>query len=518
MNRLLLISALALGSFSVACSNNGPAAPAATGGFTNASLKGTYAFTMSGSQNDGIGTPIMRVGSFIADGNGGITGAVEDVNITTNGTGLASFVQFEGAPNSSYTIAQNGLGTVTLANASNTVPLKLAISLSTATSGLVVQIDGSSTASGSFQLQNLSNSFSPAFAFDFSGIDLNPNSMASVSIVGQLRTNTANLVSGGAFDLNDGATLASLQPILQGNLQMDSTNASFGRGSFQLNGNLFNFYMIDANHLVCIESDGVFATMGSATGQSGVPTAASQLAGSFVYEVGGAALANTGIFGAISRGGRFTFDGNSAFTNFQVDQNYNGTHMTFPAPGNSLSNVSVTIDAGGSGRGTLAFTDTHSGAIFNYVFYMSSASQGVIQDTSFDDVADGSINLQSGTFTPASLAGNYIVNWSGFNGNLGFEEDFVGQFALASATTSNISGTVDYTELGNSQVFLNSGIAGALTLSGDGTGAGASANTITMQAGGITFHFNAYILDGNEVLLFGTDSSRVVLGIATRQP
>jgi hypothetical protein len=518
MNRLLLISALVLGTFTAACGNNGPAAPPPTGGFTTSSLKGTYAFSMSGSQNDGFGTPIMRVGSFIADGNGGITGAVEDVNITTNGTGLASFVQFEGAPSSSYTISQNGLGTVTLADASNPVPLKLAIVLSTATSGYLVQIDGTSTASGFFQLQSLSNSFNPAFAFDFSGLDLNPNSLANVSIVGQLKTNTSNLVSGGTFDLNDGASLSSLQPILQGSLQMDGTNASFGRGSFQLNSNLFNFYMIDSNHLLCIESDGVFATVGSATGQSAVPTAVSGLAGSFVYEVGGSALANTGIFGALSRGGRFTFDGNTTFTNFQADQNYNGTHLTFPATGNTLSNVAITIDPAGSGRGTLTFTDTHTGAIFNYVFYLSSASQGFIQDTSFDDVADGSINLQSGTFTSSSLAGNYIVNWSGFNGNLGFEEDFVGQYALASATTNNISGTVDYTELGSNQVFLNSGIAGTLTLSGDGTGAGASANTVTMQAGGITFHFNAYLLDSNNVLLFGTDSSRVVLGTATRQP
>src|SRR5207245_6360617 len=97
----------------------------------------------------------------------------------------------------------------------------------------------------------------------------------------------------------------------------------------------------------------------------------------------------------------------------------------------------------------LGFTDVTSGDVFSYVFYLTSASGGFIQDTSSAVVADGSLSLQTGTFTAASLAGNYIANWSGVSGKNGFEEDFNAQFALSNATSNNITGVVDYTELAN---------------------------------------------------------------------
>ena len=63
---------------------------------------------------------------------------------------------------------------------------------------------------------------------------------------------------------------------------------------------------------------------------------------------------------------------------------------------------------------------------FVFIFYMASPTQGFIQDNSANIVADGSITAQSGTFSAASLAGNFAINWSGVNLVNGFEEDFVG--------------------------------------------------------------------------------------------
>jgi hypothetical protein len=182
--------------------------------------------------------------------------------------------------------------------------------------------------------------------------------------------------------------------------------------------------------------------------------------------------------------------------------------------------VTFTIDSAGSGRGTLGFTDVTSGDVFSYVFYLTSANGGFIQDTSSGVVADGSLSFQSGTFIAASLAGNYIANWSGVNARNAFEEDFNAQVALTSAASNNITGVVDYTELANSSnpIVIGAGVAGTLTLNGNGTLGGSMANTVTLQAGGQTFHFSAYLISNNTILLIGTDSNHVVLGIMLRQP
>src|SRR5690242_7122634 len=72
-----LLLAVALASFAAACSSGGssfPTPPPPTGKFSNASLKGTYAFSMSGTDaSANIGAFIARVGSFVADGSGGIS-------------------------------------------------------------------------------------------------------------------------------------------------------------------------------------------------------------------------------------------------------------------------------------------------------------------------------------------------------------------------------------------------------------------------------------------------------------
>ena len=82
MKRLALVVTAAISSFAAACSGGGApsAPPPPAGNFSNASLKGTYAFSMSGTDAGlNFGAFIARVGSFTADGNGNITAALEDV-------------------------------------------------------------------------------------------------------------------------------------------------------------------------------------------------------------------------------------------------------------------------------------------------------------------------------------------------------------------------------------------------------------------------------------------------------
>ena len=73
MNRLALMVTLCVAVFTVACGGSGsvPIPPPPTGGFSNTSLKGLYAFSMSGT-DAATGEFFARVGSFSADGNGGV--------------------------------------------------------------------------------------------------------------------------------------------------------------------------------------------------------------------------------------------------------------------------------------------------------------------------------------------------------------------------------------------------------------------------------------------------------------
>jgi hypothetical protein len=533
VKRVFIASSLALGLYAAACGGgNSTVTPTPTptptpqGSYSLASLNGTYAFSMSGTDNT-QGLAISRIGSFHADGQGNITMAIEDVN----DAGSFSTFNFTAAPASNYTMTSNGRGVLTLSHPDVVNPsladnFTFSIALDSTSGGLMIETDGSSTMSGNFRLQSISSTFATAYAFDVSGVDL--GNSTSVSFIGQFTTNGVSGVTGGEMDVNDGASPTGVIALQPGTITLDATNFSnFGRGtmtlSTTLNSQLLNlsyvFYVVDGSHLVLVENDTVAATSGSATAQTAVPTTVAAFPGSFVFAVGGAAISQ-GVFGSLSRAGRFTSDANGNITNLSVDEDFSGGVNAFPKIG-GFSNVTLTIDAAGTGRGTLNFTDVTRNQPFQYVFYMASVTQGFIQDDSPNVVADGSITAQSGTFTAASIAGSYAINWSGVNLANGFEEDFVGVIPVSSASSNNISGGVlDFTELGDGKIFTGIPVNGLLTLQGDGTLGGAQGNALqltTSQTPSTTFNFRAYVVNPNTIILVGVDSSRVVIGTAVRQ-
>lgn len=536
-NRLWLAGALFVGLFSTACGGGGGITttpppnpgPGPQGNFSVASLNGTYAFSMSGLDNSATffnGSPISRIGSFHADGQGNITMAIEDVN---DGGSFSTF-NFTAAPASRYTMSSDGKGVLTLshpdaANASVTDTFTFSIVLNSTGGGLMIETDGSSTMSGNFHLQNITTTFAPAYAFDFSGIDLATGS--SASFIGQFTTNGVSGVTGGTMDVNDDASPSGPITLQPGAIALDPTNFSnFGRGTMTLNTTInsqvvnlsYVFYVVDASHINFVENDTAAATVGSAIAQINVPTNISALAGSFVFAEGGGAF-GSGTFGPLTRAGRFTADANGALTNVSLDENFIGGVNAFPK--STFSNVSFTIDPAGAGRGTLKFTDVTKNQPFVFIFYLASATQGFIQDNSANIVADGSLTAQSGTFTAASLAGDYAINWSGANLSNGFEEDFVGVIPISNAASNNISnGVVDYTELGDGKIFTDVSVNGLLALQGDGTLGGAQGNAFqltTVQTVTSTFNFRAYLLDNNTFLFVGVDNGRTVIGTAIRQ-
>jgi hypothetical protein len=497
--------------------------PPPAGNFSDASLKGQYAFSMSGV--DLTGAYFARVGSFTADGAGNITAGLEDV-LDLGLQQAPLLVSFTGG---NYQIQANGRGLVVL-QAAGSGGLQLSMMMQSTSSGFVVETDLNATSSGSFNLQTSSDFSASALAnpyvFDFSGVSFATNNVAPISMIGQIQADGNGTITGGVMDTNDGNLTApsGATAVAPGTYQMDSSGngTNFGRGTMTFNGRSFAFYIVDATHIKVLEEDALGGTSGDALKQAGpVPAQNSEFTGSFVYLVGGASV--TGKQGPVVRAARFTADGNGGLGTISLDDNKDGSY-THISQGSNISAASYVIDTAnaGSGRGTFTFTDSRAG-MFVDVFYMISPTQAFVQETTAGIIGDGPFYAQTaGPFTLSGSAGNYVFDWNGVG--LGsstaapFEEDFLGQYALSSATSNNIAGVTDYVELGlsSNKLFADVGLGGTLTINGDGT----ANNLYKFVLGGspsVTVNFQAYFANPETVLLVCSDRTRTTAGQVKQQ-
>ncbi|MGB9467205.1 MAG: hypothetical protein WBR10_19015, partial [Candidatus Acidiferrum sp.] len=235
-----------------------PPPPVAT--FSNSDLQGQYAFSMTGtdaSTNNLV--PFTRVGSFIADGKGGILGGAEDINIFGSGSNEFNF------SGGGYTINGDGSGTLTLNDSSGT--LTFSVTMTSSNSGYLIDLptDFLSAGNGSFVKQNTPSfqvsGVSGNYAFDLSGID--PN-QAPESVVGQLVGQPTSSILGqfsGFADDNDGATInggVAGAAAISGSYAPDSLQvsdlANFGRGVFTIGGIKGVFYIVGPNQVKLMET------------------------------------------------------------------------------------------------------------------------------------------------------------------------------------------------------------------------------------------------------------------------
>jgi hypothetical protein len=521
VKRLLLFAAVAFASFTAACGGGGstPPPPPPVGNFSNASLKGQYAFSMSGEDlNQAF---IARVGSFIADGAGNITMGLEDVNSVAG----VNQVSFTGG---TYAIQPNGRGILTLSNAVSS--LQLSITLISNTKGFMIQTDFNATSSGNFNLQSpgaFSNpGISGKYIFDVSGVDANVPAFP-ISIVGQIQTDGSGNVQGGTMDVNDGAATgpsgALAVPKSPYAVDNNTNGTTFGRGTIILNGINFVFYIVDNTRFRMMEIDNG-ATLGDATLQSGtIAMLSSGFTGSFAFLVGGSSVLGT--MGPLTRAGRFTADGSGNLNAVFLDtNNFGSRHSTTPS---NISTASYAIDTTttvvGSGRGTLTMKDSGLTDSFNFVFYLISPTQAVIQDTSNGVIADGSVLAQAAGPLTFPTSGNFAFNWSGIilssSNTIQFEEDFVGQYSPGSPGANGFNGAMDFEELGSSgkNLFTNVPITVSTSINLDGTGPN-SYRVVTGNSPSTTFSYRAYIVDQNTVFLMGFDGNQVIAGTVSAQP
>ncbi len=514
MSRRVLLASLLLASLSAACGGGGNIVvgnpPPPTGNFSNASLNGQYAFSMTGTEICANQSSFFgRIGSITADGNGHITGGVEDVNTCTG----VSTLQFT---NSSYSIAADGRGTLTLTNSTGTT--NYSFTLSTTSAGYIIQTDPGATAGGSFQKQNPAafsiTQFAGDYVLDFSGVSANVPPQPE-SIVGRFTADGGGGISSGQFDKNQGGTPTG--PFLfTGSYLPGATFGQDGRGTAIIAGQDLIFYMVDATHLKFISSNADFpaALLGDAFAQPANPSFnLASVKDSFAFLIGGASAT-----GPIVTAGRFTADGAGNLSAIVLDENNNGGLTSVPT---GTVTGTYTVDANGLGGGTMTWTDSTAGT-FEFVFYLISPDRAVFQETDNGITSDGSIFKQTtSTLSNTVLAGDYAFIWSGVSTD---EEDFVGHVALTSASSNNATGTMDFNEFGPAKQFFNFPISGALTIGSNP----AARNTYQVTANAppnpaVTFKFSAYVVDANTVLLVGdvdpnNKRIRTIAGTLTRQP
>ncbi len=477
-----VVPLLALGCLAAlaGCGGGGTVfSPPPTGNFSNASLKGTYAFASSGTNSFGF---FSIAGSLQADGNGNITGGMEDVD---SASGVFPAVAITGT----YSISGDGRGTATLNSALN--PINIAFVLLSSQHGLVVRFDNFATASGSIDLQD-ATAFSNAalqggFAFTLFGAD---NIGMAFGSAGNFAMDNTGTITTGIQDYNDDGTL-NTNLTLTGSFLVGASN---GRGLATLTTTLgtvnFAFYIVDANHLKLVEIDSMAMLAGDAYRQQGAFSNAS-VNGSYAFTLGG-----TSSNGAFVAGGIFSANGSSTITGGVEDVNNDG----IVAQSLALSgNYSVAA----SGRGTL--TLINSTGTSNFVIYPSTG--GVLAlEVDKVIVSSGSALLQTGnSFSNTSVQGNYGLN---FSGAIALAEiDAVAQFNADGS--GHLTGTLDFNNGG--ALYLGLALNGTYSVSNNGRG------TATLQSSAGILNLDFYVVDPAHVLFVEIDPNLPAVGVFESQ-
>jgi len=529
MKRILTGLVLTAAFWAAACGSGGgqtiPPPPPA-GNYSNASLNGQYAFATNGEVLTGTAvSAISRVGSFTADGQGHITGGVEDVNAEGQ---VSSAVAITGG---SYSVNADGRGFMNVIFGQSSIDF--GIVLTSTSDGLLIDETANSsqasTGSGNFIKQNSAlfavASIAGPYVFDFAGLDAGQQvgCPCPESLVGQFSV-SGGVISPGSFDDNDNTTISNGS--FTGTLATDSLNpqepiTNAGRGVALIAGQNFAFYIVDANRVKFISTNLGMLSGDAVLQSNSIPASLSAINSSFAFIVAGSSPN-----GGLTRVGRFTAGG-STLSKMLMDVNDATDEIQF----NNLSNGSITDYDATTGRGTFSFQDSN-GQTYSFVFYLSSGSGGVIQDVSPSGtvgfarvVADGSIIAQSGSpFTSSNISGTYAMNWSGLvvaSGTFQDEEDLLAQ---ATVSNLNLSGTADTFQFTSPAVTpqFDFGVGGSITIAGDGTSsASGQRNSMTINLNNAApIHFVVYFVNPQLAFFANRDNSgtpRIVAGILKTQ-
>jgi hypothetical protein len=498
MQKLFFVAFLSVLVFSLGCGAGpgihgiGGGGGGTTGSYSNASLKGSYVYHLSGTDVS-TGTsavPYEEAGVFTADGNGHITGGVDDFT-EGNIAGLGSTIS------GTYAIASDGTGSVVLSGTGFTI--NLVVTLVSSSKAYLVEADALN-ASGVAEIQSSSAiAASPTGTFVFR--IHTTSEQGSAAAVGQFTVATGILQSG-SVDVNRSGTLTS--PALTNFTFNSPLSNGRGTGNFtQSTGvtSAFNYYIIDSNTIELLSTDtsSSIGGHGRAELQTGGPFSVSSFSGSYVY--GSQGDDNSGI-DSVNTVGEFKAS-SGTFTSGSYDSVHDGT---------PLNNVAVT---GGTyqvaSNGRVAATLTSSSSTVNKVLWMVNPSRAFFvtaSDTSDSFLTeDGIADLQSAsTFSNASINGQFAFMMHGFNPN--FFIDRVGTLQWDGSGNLKLNEFVNDTGSTNSPGLLT----GTYSVAANGRATG-NINTLSVNSNDLIF----YMISNTDGYVLQEDPGTELIGRISQQ-
>ena len=495
--------------------------------FSNASLNSLanaanpqpYAIFYSAHSGSGF---LFVAGSFVADGNGNITGGTEDIN-TTGSTGPTS----TSISPSTYTVGPDGWTTANITTGQGT-GVVWQFALTSNQHALMIRFDKSASGSGTIDQQN-PEQFGDAFAlgnyaFGLSGVDGKGHTTGTAGRVFANGNDTFPMGSG-ILDLNDSGASMTPTNVTDSELQGGFTtpDPSTGRGTLTLNcpsfeevldatsgipGTLnFVYYVVDSTHMKVVESDSVAVLGGDFYIAPGTSV---NMSGNQVFTVAGVDTSGH----AYGMGGAFGSLGTGV-----LDLNDNGTLMSPPTNGTNISAASPSLGDTNTGQIELAINLTNgtdyqfAAYLFNYTAASGLTSTGafLLQTDSHVGVGTGIAYTQTGAAVPQ---GSFALNLSGVGLNDGKQQDVEGQ--VTSTSAGAVTGTVDINDVANSGNLIPGEpltSASAIAIVGiDGRG-----NPLTLDNKFETNVLSYYVVDENTLLLVEMDPLRVMTGTMALQ-
>jgi hypothetical protein len=503
----------------------------ATVTYSDASLKGPFAFAYSG----GTGANFISVaGSFVADGQGGIVSGVEDIEIFSTGISVQVPIQ-----NGNYLVGPDGRTRASL-NTGGQTGSTLQFALMSNQHALVIRFDQNAVASGTIDQQDvnaLTNSNSVIlgpYVFGVNGEDLSQKTMG---VAGKFIASgtTPGMISAinSIFDVNDGGTVTTPTSAptstvsISGTYGFDPKFPGTGRGTIMLtltthttttNSNSneqlqFAFYVVDSTHVRLVEIDHNALLAGDmfAAPLGNSFSTASLTAANYPFTSSGSTSA-----GAYAAGGVFKSDGGGNITGGAFDSNNAGT----AGANTTIAACAYTVDATTGRIDLRLFTGAGAcpgGANANtseFAAYQTKQRSALMLEIDANAISSGMAFQQAPA--PAAATGSFALEIAGQGTaqNLAgaIPQDVVGQVALTGTGVS--SGTIDINNF--NAVFAGDPVSTGSTFAApDANGRG----TATLNATNPTATFNLmyYLIDPNRAVLLDQDKTRVGTGFIARQ-
>jgi hypothetical protein len=342
-------------------------------------------------------------------------------------------------------------------------------------------------------------SSAPGGTFAFRLHTANTSQMFSLSAASVgVFTASGGTVSTGTMDVDRGGTLnnGTASPLTFTGSFNAPPNLGRGTGTFTDSSNTtlsFIYYVVDANNVRFLSSSSGLLGIGRAEKQS-----SPALSGSYAFGGRGNTV-NNGI-NAVDTVGAFSASGGSITTG-AIDAVEDGSNLSTTISGGSYTTTA-------NGRATVTL-NASSGTV-QATFWMVSPSRGFFLITNDSNaVEDGTLDLQSGTFTNATMNGQFAFMMDGFDttqlldrlGTLTW--DGTSKLTLNEVANSSATG----------QGAISPGVlTGNYSVSSNGRAVGTISN-LSLTNNDLVF----YLISGSDAYLLQNDSGVQINGMISLQ-